>query len=113
MKIKILSTLLITLTITGCQKQQAENPTENRTAKTQFEKSDVIIGNYLDRLDNPNTPKAEQINIICKDYPAEYKNHYMPALLQLQPHDYTETKLLNDLDMAVNYYKEKLNIGCS
>jgi len=34
-------------------------------------------------------------------------------LLQLQPHDYTETKLLNDLDMAVNYYKEKLNISCS
>lgn len=112
MKKIILTSLLITLTITGCQKQQAEDPKTNDTITAQFEKSDILIGNYLDKLDNPNTPKAEQIDIICKEYPTEYKTNYMPALLKLQPNAYTEAQLLKDLDIALDYYKEKLSVTC-
>jgi hypothetical protein len=36
----------------------------------------------------------------------------MPNLLKLNPENYTEAKLLSDLDIALNYYKEKENIQC-
>lgn len=36
----------------------------------------------------------------------------MPALLELEPKDYTPEKLLEDLDIALNYYKDTLNIEC-
>lgn len=112
MKTIILSVLLITLTITGCQKQQAEDPKENSTATAQFEKSDAIIGTYLDKLDSPETPQDEKTKILCVDYPAEYKTNYMPALLKLQPNEYTEVKLLADLKSALDYYKKKFVIKC-
>ncbi|CAM4294936.1 hypothetical protein [Acinetobacter pragensis] len=112
MKTKLIIALLLAISITGCQKQQAEDPKTHAAAETQFKKSDIIIGSYLDKLDSPNTSKAEQINIICKDYPTEYKTNYMPSLLKLQPNDYTEAQLLKDLDIALNYYKEKLSITC-
>lgn len=112
MKNKLTIALLLATSITGCQKQQDKDPKTHSAAAAQFEKSDILIGNYLDKLDNPNTSKAEQINIICKDYPAEYKTNYMPALLKLQPNNYTEAQLLKDLDVALNYYKEKINITC-
>ena len=35
----------------------------------------------------------------------------MTTLLELSP-DYTETKLLKNLDTALNYYKEKYHIKC-
>ena len=112
MKTIIISILTIALLMTGCQKQQVEDPKKDDSVATQFEKSDALIGNYLDKLDNPTTPKAEQINIICKEYPTEYKTNYMPALLKLQPNAYTETQLLKDLDIALDYYKEKLSVTC-
>lgn len=112
MKTKLTIALLLSISITGCQKQQDKDPKTHSAAAAQFEKSDALISNYLDKLDIPNTPKAEQINIICKDYPTEYKTNYMPALLKLQPNDYTEAQLLKDLDIALNYYKEKLSITC-
>ncbi|CAM2994694.1 hypothetical protein [Acinetobacter celticus] len=102
----ILSTLLLSLAITGCQKQQAED------TKTQFEKSDAVIGKYLDQLDDPNTAQDTRIQILCKDYPQEYKTNYMPALLKLSPADYTEEKLLKDLEIALNYYKDNFKIEC-
>lgn len=112
MKTKLTIALLLATSITGCQKQQAEDPKTHAAATVQFEKSDTLIGNYLDKLDSSNTPKAEQINIICKDYPTEYKTNYMPSLLKLQPNTYTEAQLSKDLDIALNYYKEKLSITC-
>ena len=114
MKKIIFTSLLLSLAITGCQKQEPEpaQSTDREKATAQFTKSDAIISNYLDKLDNPNTPKAEQISIICKDYPHEYKTNYTPALLKLQPNAYTEAQLLKDLDIALNYYKEKLSITC-
>lgn len=115
MKIKILSTLFLTLTITGCQKQPEDTKTSkvaDPVVKAQFEKSDAIINKYLDQLESPNTTIEDKTRILCKDYPTEYKENYMPALLKLSPTDYTETKLLKELDIALNYYKEKNNVHC-
>ena len=112
MKKIILTTLLLSLAITGCQKQQAEDTKSNDSVTTQFEKSDAVIGKYLDQLDDPNTAQDTRIQILCKDYPQEYKTNYMPALLKLSPTDYTEEKLLKDLEIALDYYKDNFKIEC-
>lgn len=117
MKTKILTTLFLIFSITGCQKQleqaTASNPGKIDTAaKEQFEKSDAIIDSYLNKLDSSETPQAERIQILCKDYPTEYETNYMPALLKLSPTEYTQAKLLKDLDIALDYYKKKDNIQC-
>lgn len=114
MKTKLLTTILLLITFTGCNKQPepASEPSNDPTITAQFEQSDEKIGKYLDQLDDPNTIQDARIQILCKDYPTEYKENYMPALLKLSPTDYTETKLLKELDIALNYYKEKNNIRC-
>ncbi|MDN5511430.1 MAG: hypothetical protein L0G64_03765 [Acinetobacter sp.] len=76
MKTKIFTTLLLTLSITGCQKepdQSASTGTPDPVAKAQFEKSDEIINKYLDQLESPSTNIEEKTRILCKDYPHEYK----------------------------------------
>lgn len=115
MKTITLATLLLTLAIIGCQKQPEDTKTSNGAdpvAKAQFEKSDAIINTYLDKLDSADTPQTERTQILCKDYPAEYKTNYMPALLRLSPTEYTRAKLLKDLDIALDYYKKKDNVQC-
>ncbi|WP_180113471.1 hypothetical protein [Acinetobacter sp. YH12073] len=115
MKTKILTPLLLTLAITGCQKQPEDNKTSKAAdpvAKAQFEKSDGIINKYLDQLESPNTTIEEKTRILCKDYPDEYKTNYMPALLRLAAKDYTRSQLLKDLDIALDYYKKKDNVQC-
>jgi len=115
MKIKILSTLFLTLTITGCQKQPEDTKTSkvaDPVVKAQFEKSDAIINKYLDQLESPNTTIEDKTRILCKDYLDEYKTNYMPALLRLAAKDYTRSKLLKDLDIALDYYKKKDNVQC-
>lgn len=115
MNTKMFTTLLLTLAITGCQKepdQSASTGTPDPVAKAEFEKSDAIINTYLDKLDSAETPQAERVQILCKDYPTEYKTNYMPALLRLSPTEYTRAKLLKDLEIALDYYKKKDNIEC-
>lgn len=115
MKIKILTTTLFLITLTGCDKQ-SESPTSepsNPTITAQFEQSDEKIGKYLDQLDDPNTPQDTRIQILCRDYPAEYKKNYMPALLKLSPTEYSEVKLLKELEIALDYYKNSYEIKCS
>ncbi|WP_445661007.1 hypothetical protein [Acinetobacter sp. F16] len=115
MKIIIFFTLLLALTITGCQKEPEQPVSTEATdpvVKAQFEKSDAIINTYLDKLDSVETPHAERVQIICKNYPAEYKANYMPSLMKLSPGEYTEGKLIKDLDIALDYYKKKDNIQC-
>lgn len=111
MKIKIiLATMII---ITGCQKQQNDQGFKGENAiSAQFEKSDDVISSYLDKLDSPNTTRKEKTQILCKDYPAEYKNNYMPALLKSENNHYTKDKLLNDLKSALDFYKAKESIQC-
>ncbi|MDI9720530.1 hypothetical protein QM294_06805 [Acinetobacter junii] len=110
-----LTILLLSLAITGCQKQPEEATASQKidpVVKAQFEKSDAIINTYLDKLDSAETPQAKRIQILCKDYPTEYKTNYMPALLRLSPTEYTRAKLLKDLDIALDYYKKKDNVQC-
>ena len=111
MKIKLLVTTLFLITLTGCQKQPASEP-HNTAITAKFEQSDKKIGEFLDQLDNPETSQETRTQILCKDYPAEYKNEYMPALLQLEPHAYTQGKLLAELKSALDYYKNKFEIDC-
>lgn len=107
MKNRILVTLLMSLAISGCQKQQAEADAD---IKVQFEQSDNQLSAYLDKLDSSTISLEERTRILCELYPKEYKNNYMPALLKLTPKEYTEKELLTDLDNALNFYKLKANI---
>lgn len=115
MKIKLLAITLFVITLTGCDKQ-AEPPTskqsENPTITAQFEQSDEKISKFLDQLDDPNTSQEVRKQILCRDYPKEYKENYMPALMELSPGEYTEGKLIKDLDIALDYYKKKDNVQC-
>ena len=117
MKTKILISLFLTLAITGCQKQQEEAVASEPdkidiTAKAQFEKSDKKIEVFLNQLENPDTSQDMRTQILCKDYPVEYKKNYMPSLLKLSPTDFTEKKLLLDLDTSLDYYKKSFGINC-
>ena len=105
------------LSISACDKKteealSAEREKANFTATTKFNQSDRAISKYLDQLDNSNASKQTLTQILCHDFPTEYKNNYMPALLELEPKDYTPEKLLEDLDIALTYYKGKLHIEC-
>lgn len=111
MKIRII--LAMMMVIAGCQKQQDEPSTKDAyQLSKQFEKSDAIIGSYLDKLDNPKTSREEKTQILCKDYPAEYKNNYIPALLRSENNHYKQDMLLIDLKLVLDFYKAKENIQC-
>ena len=116
MKTKLITTALLFTMLTGCEKQPqqavATQNSDNPTITAQFEKSDNRISKFLDRLDDPNTTQDARIQILCKDYPTEYKENYMASLLKLSPGEYTESKLIKDLDIALDYYKKKDNIQC-
>ena len=112
MKTKILTTLLLSLTITGCQKEPELSPEDQSKLSAQFEKTDATITTFFDKLDSPATPIAEKKQIACIDFPVEYKTNYVPAMLKSEGNTYTEEKLLADMDMALDYYKKKENIVC-
>ena len=114
MKIRILAATLF-LALTGCEKPPKptiSEPSSDTTITAQFEQSDEKITKYLDQLDDPNTTQDARTQILCKDYPVEYKTNYMPSLLKLSPSEYTEDKLLSDLNIALDYYKKKDNVQC-
>lgn len=115
MKIKILTTALLFTILTGCDQPPKPTITEssNRMITAKFEQSDEKIGKYLDQLDDPNTTQNTRIQILCKDYPNEYKTNYMPALLKLSPTEYSEAKLLKELEIALDYHKNSYEIKCS
>ena len=115
MKISILTTTLFLITLTGCDKQAeplTSEQSDNPTITAQFEQSNDKIHQFLDQLDDPNTSQDVRIQILCKDYSPEYKTNYMPSLMKLSPGEYTEGKLIKDLDIALDYYKKKDNIQC-
>ena len=112
MKTKILTSLFLSLTITGCQKEPELSPEDQSKLSAQFEKSDAAITTFFDKLDSPATPITEKKQIACIDFPVEYKTNYVPAMLKSEGNTYTEEKLLADMDMALDYYKKKENIVC-
>ena len=115
MKIKIITTALILTTLTGCDKQPeqaAASEPHNAAVTAKFEQSDKKIGKFLEQLENTETSQEVRVQILCKDFPAEYKSEYMSALLQLEPKQYTQSKLLAELKSALDYYKNKFEIKC-
>lgn len=112
MKKITLTTLLLSLTITGCQKEPEVSPEDQSKLSAQFEKSDATISAFFDKLDSPTTPIAEKKQIACTDFPAEYKNNYIPAMLRSKDNTYSQEKLLSDMDLALDYYKKKDSIQC-
>ncbi|WP_202736458.1 hypothetical protein [Acinetobacter bohemicus] len=111
MKIKILMTTLFFSPLTGCNKQP--KPPKNPAITAQLEQSNQKIDKYLNKLYCPNTTQDARIQILCRDYPVEYKTKYMPALLKLSPDKYTEAKLMANLEATLNYYKNNFKIKCS
>lgn len=111
MKYITLTTLLLSLAFTGCQKQPDEGVDPIATA-TAFENSDNILSKYLEKLDSEFTTQEVRVKILCRDYPHEYKNNYMPNLLKLSAGEYSETVLLADMDLVLDHYKQTSNIQC-
>ena len=112
MRAKLITTILLSLTITGCQKKPEASPETESKLSSQLEKSDAAMTAFFDRLDSPTTPIAEKKQIACIDFPAEYKNNYMPAILLSEGNTFTKEKLLLDMDIALDYYKKKDSIQC-
>jgi len=109
MKTRILYLSLISILFVGCNKQPE---VKSEQAQESFEVVDNKISEYMDILDNPDTPKEEQTRVLCKDYPNLYESKYIPALLKLAPKDYSKEKLMSDLKVSTDYYAEKLDITC-
>ncbi|MGB8697417.1 MULTISPECIES: hypothetical protein [Acinetobacter] len=114
MKTKIFITTLFLISLTGCEKSKptTSEPSSDTTITAQFEQSNDKIHQFIDQLDDPDTPQDVRIQILYKDYSTEYKTNYLPSLMKLSPGEYTEGKLINDLDIALGYYKKKDNIQC-
>jgi len=74
MKYITLTTLLLSLTFTGCQKQPDEDVDPIAIA-TAFENSDNILSKYLEKLDSEFTTQDVRIKILCRDYPREYEKN--------------------------------------
>lgn len=112
MKTKVIIPLILAITLSACQKQPEEAIESEPRLNAAFERSSLVIDEFFDVLDSPSTPIAKKKQIVCVDYPAEYKNNYIPATLQIEGNIFSEEKLLAELDMALDYYKEKYNIEC-
>jgi len=106
------SYLLMCLTLIGCTKQ-VENEQRPPSVDKQYQSANQQIEKMLDDLNNHEVPLEEKREILCKTYPEVYKNHYMPALLKLSPHQYSKEVLLRDFDAVTNFYMKVLKIGCN
>lgn len=104
-------TLLLSLAFTGCQKQQAAD-VDLDAVTTALEKSDNILGIYIEKLNSEFTTQDVRVKILCRDYPREYEKNYMPNLLKLSPGEYSKVALLTDMDLVLDHYKEKDSIQC-
>lgn len=114
MKIKflVLSIILVTSACSKRPEQLAIESSNDSAVTVQFEKADQKISDFLDELDDHDTSQERRTQIICKDYPAVYKNEYMPALLKLSSDEYTEPQLLQDMKIALDYYVQKDKVIC-
>lgn len=109
MKTKISTLMIFSLLTIGCQKQHVSDP----KATAQIEAADKKIGEYLDLLDNPNADREEQRKVLCEEYPSTYEKDYVPALLKLEPGNYTKEGLQNDFKIVFDSYLKKLDIKCT
>ena len=105
-----LITLLLSLVLSGCQNTQ---PTEQELdeATSALEKSEKVLGTYVDRLESEFTTQEVRTGILCEDYPYEYEKNYVPNMLKLSS-EYTEAVLLTDLERTLEHYKQRDKIQC-
>lgn len=111
MKTITLTSLLLSLAFTGCDKQLSEDIDPITTA-TAFDNSYNILSKYLEKLDSEFTTQDVRVKILCKDYPREYEKNYMPNLLKLSSGEYSEPMLLADMDLVLDHYKKRDGITC-
>ncbi|OCZ58471.1 hypothetical protein [Acinetobacter seifertii] len=114
MLVKLSYTLGISLSIlvlVSCAKK-TETIIENNIYTDKFTIADNQIGELINSLDSPKVSTSKKQEILCSRLPDVYKNRYMPALLKLSPHVYTEDKLLKDLESTTSFYKKSLAIKC-
>lgn len=116
MKKLLFPTLLLAITFTGCQKQPEESDTTIPPGKDsadvlQFEVADQKIGQFLEQLDDPETPLELRKQILCKDYPEVYAKEYVPALLK-RSQQYSQEELELDLKKVLDFYKVRNDIKC-
>ncbi|MDM1769805.1 hypothetical protein [Acinetobacter sp. 226-4] len=109
--------MFVIVTLAGCQKQfeeanAAENNQDLSTIINQFEEADAKINQFLDQLDDPNTPIEIKAKILCIDYPNVYNQQYAPALFKISPKKHPPDRLDRDLIISMDYYKNKLHIQC-
>ncbi len=111
MKRITLTTLLLSLAFTGCEKQLSED-IDPITTTAALENSDNILSKYIEKLDSEFTTQDVRIKILCRDYLREFEKNYMPNLLKLSPGEYSEAALLADMDLVLDHYKATFNIQC-
>ncbi|WP_171495064.1 hypothetical protein [Acinetobacter seifertii] len=105
------SCILISLTFIGCSKEVEIKPLPP-SVEEEYLTSNNEIDKMLDALNNHDVPIDEKRELLCKTYPEVYKNHYMPALLKLSPHQYSEEVLLRDFEAVIKFYKQAWSIKC-
>jgi len=114
MLVKLLYTLGLSISLVvlvSCTKQ-GENKALPPSVEAQFMSADQQIGKMLDDLNNQNVPLDRKREILCKTYPEVYKKQYMPALLKLSPHDYTEQSITRDFEAVISFYKKAFVVNC-
>lgn len=104
-----LSVFLVALV--SCTKQ-VENKKLPPSVEAQFMSAEQQIGKMLDDLNNQNVPLERKREILCKTYREVYKTQYMPALLKLSPHDYTEQSITRDFEAVISFYKKAFVVKC-
>ena len=117
MKNKIKFYLVFIFIFSGCQKESdpidlSETQKIQLRSNQEIEQVDIQINTFLDQLDNPKTPLGVKKQILCIDYPNFYILKYIPTLVEVDPNVYSSEKLLRDLNLALDYYKDKLKIQC-
>ncbi|WP_257227219.1 hypothetical protein [Acinetobacter sp. YH16049] len=109
MRIITFTALLLSFTVAGCQKQLTNS--EIDAATTALEKSEKVLGVYIDKLGSEFTDERLRVQILCKDYPSEYEKNYVPNMLKLSS-EYTESELLRDMNTTLDHYRRNENIQC-
>lgn len=111
---KLLYTLgcsILLVVLISCTKQ-VEIQSLPPSVEEEYLTSKQEIDKMLDALNNHEVPNDEKREILCKTYPEVYKKHYVPALLKLSPHQYSEEVLLRDFEAVIKFYKQAWSIKC-
>jgi hypothetical protein len=107
------SFLFISLTssLLGCSKKH-EVKTLPPSIEAQYMSAEQQLSKMLSDLNNLDVPLQRKRVILCKTYREVYKTQYMPALLKLSPHNYTEQSITRDYEAVISFYKKAFDVNC-